>query len=99
MKWAVVMYALLAFQNGNNETREMISWNLPFQSHEMCEAFLKKNTEQLKKGVLTHGKDLYKADMIVKEMGCATATVYSSTPDAMPTLNGRRPHYVGGESV
>lgn len=98
MKWAVVMYALLGIQN-SGDTREMISWNLPFQSHQMCEAFLKRNTEKLKQGVLTHAKDRYKKDMIVKEMGCATATVYSATPDAEPTINGRRPHYIGGESV
>lgn len=98
MKWAIVMYALLQYTT-SNDMQEMISWNMPFQSHEVCEVFLKKNKETLKAGVLRHAEDLYQSDLIVREMGCALATVSADTPNSLPTISGRIPHYNGGVSL
>ena len=55
MKWAILLYATLLYPTG--EHQQVISWNLPFQTYEQCEAFYYEQKENLHKGVITHGKE------------------------------------------
>ena len=98
MKWAIVMYAFLGFQD-SNQIQQVISWNLPFQTMGQCIQFHNKNQIQLRQGVITHGAEVYGKTPYVKEMGCVRAEVYATTPDELPTLKGRQKLFEGGPTI
>ena len=92
------MYALLTPEDGN-QVRQMISWNMPFQSYSQCEYFLRNNTKRLLGGVIQLTEELHSEIATVKEMGCSTATVYYDTPNDPPTITDKRSHYSVGTSI
>jgi len=98
MKWAIVMYAFLGFQD-SNQLQQVISWNLPFANFEMCTQFFRKNDQVLKEGVITHGTEKYGKTPYIKEMGCVRAEVYATTPNELPTLIGRIKLFEGGPTI
>lgn len=98
MKWAIVMYAFLGFQD-SNQTQQVISWNLPFQTMGQCIQFHNKNQVKLRQGVVAHGAEKYGKTPYVKEMGCVRAEAYETTPDELPTLIGHQKLFEGGPSI
>ena len=98
MKWAIVMYAFLGFQD-SNQTQQVISWNLPFQTMGQCIQFHNKNQIKLRQGVITHGTEKYSKTPYVKEMGCVRAEAYETTPNELPTLKGHQKLFEGGPSI
>ena len=98
MKWAIVMYAFLGFQD-SNQTQQVISWNLPFQTMGQCIQFHNKNQVKLRQGVVAHGAEKYGKTPYVKEMGCVRAEAYETTPDELPTLKGHQKLFEGSPSI
>ena len=79
MKWAIVIYAVLVHASGTpSDEHFVISWNLPFDTHNQCAGFYNRNHTQLKGGVVLHGKRAYNDNMEIKEMGCVKAIVDTS---------------------
>ena len=98
MKWAIVMYAFLGFQD-SNQVQQVISWNLPFQTMGQCIQFHNKNQVVLRQGVITHGSEMYGKTPYVKEMGCVRAEVYATTPNELPPLTERKELFQGGPAI
>lgn len=98
MKWAIVMYAFLGFQD-SNQVQQVISWNLPFKTMGQCIQFHNKNQIQLRQGVVTHGAEKYGKTPYVKEMGCVRAEAYETTPNELPTLKNYQKLFEGGPSI
>ena len=93
MKWAILLYATLLYPTG--ERQQVISWNLPFQTYEQCEAFYYEQKENLHKGVITHGKDKYHPEIQLLEMGCAKGVIKAK--GEKPTMSGEVPLYFRGD--
>ena len=98
MKWAIVLYAFLGFQD-SNQTQQVISWNLPFQTMGQCIQFHNKNQLKLRQGVVTHATELYGENPYVKEMGCVRAEAYETTPNELPTLKNYQKLFEGSPSI
>lgn len=96
MKWAILIYAYLAYPQSDN-IEKVISWNLPFASYQECKSFYHMYEDNLQTGVLVHAKEQYKADMIIREMGCARAVIHQPGED--PDVSGLRPIFKRGPEV
>ena len=87
MKWAILIYAVLTSSTGIPDKEQfVVSWNIPFTTHEECAKFYKANEKNLQDGVKLHGARNYNlAD--VKEMGCVRAELNPLTwkPGDLPS--------------
>tara|TARA_B100001057_G_scaffold305656_1_gene305805 strand:+ start:4482 stop:4769 length:288 start_codon:yes stop_codon:yes gene_type:complete len=93
MKWAILLYAHLIYPTG--EIQQVVSWNLPFQSYEQCEAFYNLQYKTLHAGVINHGKQVYHPDIKIKEMGCARGEIRAN--GQKPLMSGERRLFYQGD--
>ena len=74
MKWAILLYAILLYPDGERE-QHVISWNIPFLTYQQCQVFFLQNATTLKDGVVVHGNSRYEQGMTLSEMGCTKAFI------------------------
>ena len=96
MKWAILIYAYLAYPQSDN-IEKVISWNLPFASYQECESFYHMYEDKLQSGVLVHAKEQYEADMTIREIGCARAVIEKPGDD--PDVSDQRPIFKREPSI
>ena len=99
---AVLLYTILTFTAvaPDRGTITTIAWNLPFQTHEICQMFWTAEKQNLLNGVLQYAKNTYKKEMTIKEQGCVTATVPDDLPPgSLPILTDHRPYYKSGTTL
>tara|TARA_R100000742_G_C4278668_1_gene101803 strand:+ start:3379 stop:3738 length:360 start_codon:yes stop_codon:yes gene_type:complete len=92
MKWAIILYAIMGYENSLTDTELLISWNLTFDTQPQCESFYRGNEVNLHSGVLDYSKQKYKSKMHVIELGCVHATSQSPS-DMKPELKDFNPLY------
>ena len=58
MKYAILFYAIFS-TIGSDDTTEVISWGLTFNSYQQCEQFYNKNSKNLIDGVEQYAQNTY----------------------------------------